>query len=138
MSTLESIGQIRKKAIALLVGIFLAGALAGAGAARLLCDRPHRPWPRPPGPFAELGLSEEQQAKARETMEKYRPSLDAIFEEMQPRLREVRSQMDGEMKQFLTPEQVRKLEELSKHPPMGPGPGPGPGRGPPHRVPETR
>ena len=141
MNTLASLGQVRMRAIALLAVMFIAGALAGAGVSRMV-DYRHRP-PRPPwmGPFGELGLTAEQDARVRAVFEKHRPELDAILAETRPKVREVQKAIDDDLSAILTPEQLHKLQQLkgdgrlpppSFPPGLGPhGAGPAPGLLPP-------
>ena len=118
----------------LVLGVFLAGAVTGAGVVT---------WLRPPGfppglppraaglppPLAELGLTLEQQAKARAIAEKYRPALEAVLQESFPRIREVQEQMDRELRSVLTEAQAKRFDELRlRRPPLPGGLGP---RGPP-------
>jgi hypothetical protein len=133
--------------VLVLVAVFAAGAATGAGLARAF--RPHGPGPagpRPPGdglpPFvAELGLSPDQLARARDIAERHRSEIEAVVQEAFPRVRAVQDQVDQEIRAILTPEQAKRFDELrSRRPPLrGPGgrgdrpPGP-PGldpRGPP-------
>ena len=141
MTTLASLGALRLRAVGLLAVVFLSGALAGAGLAPLLRGRHYPPSaPFPPhgdGPFHELGLTPDQEARAHQIIEKHRDELDAIWKEAMPRVRAVQDTIDAELRAtVLTPEQSRKLDELKAHgpppPPAGaPGMGPGPMMPPP-------
>ena len=132
MPTLASLGQLRIRAIGLLAAVFLAGALAGAGVIRYFEPRPPPPPPGPGlGPFSQLGLTPDQQARAREIIEKHRGELDAIVKETMPRVRAVQETIDREMLTVLTPDQLERFRALRPPPPMpGMGPPPGP-PGPP-------
>jgi|WetSurMetagenome_2_1015567.scaffolds.fasta_scaffold976394_2 Spy/CpxP family protein refolding chaperone len=108
--------RTRTLAVLLLVGTFVIGALTGAGVLVLL-----GPPPPPPGgpmrggglgPLTALGLSDEQMTQARELRERYRPELEAIFKETRPKVRVVQEQIEGELRQLLTPEQRLRLDEL--------------------------
>jgi Spy/CpxP family protein refolding chaperone len=141
MTAFASLGQVKLRAIALLAAMFLAGALAGAGLGRLLEPRGG---PHPPGmgPYARLGLTPEQQARARAIFEAHRGELDAILSEAMPRVRKVQDSIDLEMREVLTPEQRDRLARLQAESPPGmpgmPGMGPppdGPPPGPPPRMP---
>ena len=135
---MTDLGSMRFRAFALLAAMFVVGAFAGAGLVRFV-DRPHPMPPRPPGMelFSRLGLSPEQEVRARAIFEKHRPELDAIVRETMPRVRVVQETVDREMAEILTPEQARRFEELKRNmpPPGAGGPGglggpDGPGRGP--------
>ena len=131
--------QIRLLTALLLFGTFLSGAVAGAGFYRFTSGQPslqrHRP-PAPflPGPPGALKLTPEQEAKAGEITGRYRPKLEALLLEGFPKIQAINDQMEGEMRQILTAEQVRKLDELkAQRPPMPPFGPPGNG-GPPSAV----
>jgi Spy/CpxP family protein refolding chaperone len=126
--------QIRLLTALLLFGTFLSGAVVGAGFYRFSAAPPPRP-PHPhapflPGPPGALHLTPEQETKAREITDRYRPKLDALMREGFPKFQVINEAMEKEMRELLTPEQVRKLDELKAHrPPMPPLPGRGPGFG---------
>jgi hypothetical protein len=112
----------------LLVGVFAAGNVTGAGLCWWLAPAPYFPR-RPtgmPGPFGELGLSKENERKVIQILEKHRPELEAVLQETFPKARLVFDKIDKEVSVFLTPEQRKKLEQFKQHkppfPPMGFGP----------------
>ncbi len=120
--------------------VFLAGAVAGAGVLAWL--RPPAP-PRPPPPRAgwlqrhlsELELTAEQQKSAQALFDKYRATVEAAVQETFPRTRAAQEQMERELRAILTEAQAKKLDEIQARrppPPLGglrhPGP---PGFGPP-------
>jgi hypothetical protein len=120
----------------LLLGTFLAGALAATGVVFALHGHghPRPPEGRPPLPrqFQELGLSASQQLQAEAIFERHRPELDAVLQESYPRIRAVNERMESELRSILTPEQVQQLERLEARRPPGSGfPGGRPGAGPP-------
>ena len=122
--------QIRLLTALLLFGTFLLGAVAGAGFYRFTAAppaRPHRPYaPFLPGPPGALQLTPEQEAKAKDITDKYRPKLEALLREGFPKFQAINDEMEKEMRQLLLPEQIRRLDELKAHrPPMLPGMGPG-------------
>jgi Spy/CpxP family protein refolding chaperone len=124
--------QIRLLTALLLFGTFLFGAATGAGFSRYnhMPPGPHRP-PPPflPGPPGALKLTSEQEAKAHEITERYRPQLEAILRANFPKVQALNEQMEQELRQILTPEQTKILDEMKAHrPPMPPG---GPGGPPP-------
>jgi Spy/CpxP family protein refolding chaperone len=135
MTALASLGALRLRALALLLVVFVAGGFAGAGLARLHAPR----WPHPPppgaGPYSQLGLTADQEARAQQVFEKHRAELDAILHETMPRVRAVQDTIDAEMRSVLTPDQIRRLDELKANapppPPGMPGMGPPPGLPPP-------
>lgn len=135
----------------IVLGTFLAGALAGAGLARSL--RPptreepplqHR-GPPVPLPLRELGLTPAQDEQVKQIVERHRPELEAIVRESFPRVRAVNQRIEAEVRALLTPEQQKLLEQLQarrpppgmhgpRHGPPG-GPPPAPGEGPPPGLP---
>lgn len=124
--------QIRLLTALLLFGTFLLGAATGTGFSRWNHMPPglHRP-PPPflPGPPGALKLTPEQEAKAHEITERYRPQLEAILRANFPKVQALNEQMEKELRQILTPEQAKILDEMKAHrPPMSPG---GPGGPPP-------
>jgi Spy/CpxP family protein refolding chaperone len=125
--------QIRLLTALLLFGTFLSGAVAGAGFARWMHLPPPPPRPAPflPGPPGALKLTPAQEAKARAITEHYRPQLEAILRANFPKVQAINEQMEKELREMLTPEQIKVLDDIKAHrPPMPPG-GPMPGAGPP-------
>ena len=123
-----------------LVGVFAAGALFGAGLMRWMA--PHDPIaehegmrPPPPGPIEamthELGLDATQRDQLRTIADAHRADLEAIMHETQPRIRAVLETIEQEMTPHLRPEQVEKLEAWRKRRPPPPMPGMGPPPGAP-------
>lgn len=125
-----------------LVGVFAAGALFGAGLLRWVAphDAPHerRP-PEPPGPIEamthELDLDASQRDQLRAIMDAHGPELDAILRETQPRIRRVLEAIEADMVPHLRADQVKKLEEWRKRRPPPPMPGMGPPPPPPGGLP---
>ena len=131
----------------IVLGVFLAGAAAGAGVmAALRRGGPRFPPPHHDGWFPphlnELDLTEDQQKRAKVIFEKYHAVVEATVKETFPRVRAAQEQMERELRAILTDAQAKKLDEIQAHRPPprlggpglgGPGPlGPGPGpRGPP-------
>lgn len=122
--------RLRLQTSLLLLAVFAAGVVTGAGVLRWLAPRPEVPRAAsptalaPPLPAArlprELRLTPEQEERAREIGERYRPELEALAKEMKPRVRAVQDRMEGEFLALLTPEQRQQLaaiEERRKHPP---------------------
>jgi hypothetical protein len=132
MTALRSLQAPRLRAIGLLAAMFLAGALTGTGLMRALEPRPPERLPYPGMEiYARLGLSREQQERARAIFEAHRPDLDAVLREMLPRVRAVEEAIDREMLAYLTPEQARRLDEIKAAPPPPPPGPPPPGMPPP-------
>jgi hypothetical protein len=140
--------QIRLLTAVLLFGTFLLGAAFGAGLSRWnrMPLPPLPPTPFLPGPPGALGLTTEQEAKAREITERYRPELEAILREGMPKVKAINEKMEQELRVILSPEQRKIVDEMkARRPPMPPGGpmppgllgpgGPPPGGGPPHMPP---
>jgi Spy/CpxP family protein refolding chaperone len=115
-----------------LVGVFAAGALFGAGLMRW--NRPDHP-PRPPaGPIEamthELDLDASQIDALHAIEAAHRPALDAIMRSTQPRVREQLHEIEDELRAMnLRADQIQKLEAWRARrslqpppppPPMGP------------------
>ena len=133
------------------LAIFLAGALSGAGLYRALAQ-PGRPPPPPregPPPrgappwLRELDLTAEQETQARAILDKHRPALEAILHQQFPRVRAIEDQVQSELRALLSPAQQKRLDEIrARRPgplrPDGPRPlhwdgPPPPGEPPPPR-----
>ncbi|MBI2894025.1 MAG: periplasmic heavy metal sensor [Deltaproteobacteria bacterium] len=120
--------KIRLLTALVLFGTFVVGVIGGAGLCRWL-GPPAPPHPPPHfqpghlGPFAELGLSGEQERRAREIMERHRPELEAILHETFPKVRAINERMARELREVLTPEQRSKLDEIEARRPPPPPPG---------------
>jgi len=122
--------QIRLLTALLLFATFVLGIVAGVGLSQWI--RIGLPPPRPPAPFlpgppGALKLTPEQEAKAREITERYRPQLEAIVREGFPKVKAINEKMENELREILSPEQRKALDEIKAHrPPFPPG-GPMPG-----------
>lgn len=128
----SSPSRIRAVTALVIIGTFLLGTAVGAGLYHW--RTPGRP-PLPPAPvfhmLAELGLSASQQQRAQEIRERHEPELKAIFLESFPKMRAVHAKMEEELRAILTPEQQKKLDELTKLRPFRMGLGPPPPFPPP-------
>jgi hypothetical protein len=134
MTTERSPRQIRLLTALLLFGTFLFGAIAGAGFSRWnhMPPPPPRPAPFLPGPPGALKLTPDQEAKARAITEHYRPQLEAILRASYPKVQVLNEQMEKEMREILSQEQRKALDEMKAHrPPMPPSGPMTPGAGPP-------
>jgi uncharacterized membrane protein len=150
MMILESQARVRIVGALVLVGVFAAGAVFGAGLARWSQPGqpeqptarelpPRRPPPGGPVPamIHELQLDPAQIEALHQIERAHRGELDTIARETMPRVRAVLDAMEHDLEPQLRPEQLRLLEEWRKRRPPPPllgvprGPG-GPGRrGPP-------
>lgn len=136
--------RVRLVTVLLLVGVFAAGALTGAGIYDWAMPRRSLP------PFRrfvdELRLSPDQATRAREIGERHRVELEAVFRETQPRISAIQEEMEGELRTILNEEQRGRLDrfqerrrQLDVNPPgmeprpegSGMGQPPGLGMGPP-------
>jgi hypothetical protein len=131
--------RVRLMTALLLAATFAAGTAAGAGLCRWAapCHGPPGPPPFALEQFRELGLSPDQQSRAREIAERHRPELEEILRATFPKVRAIHEQMGKELRERLTAEQRTKLDEIeARRPPPGspfpggPPPGRGRGRGP--------
>jgi Spy/CpxP family protein refolding chaperone len=132
-------GSTRRTAAALLVAVFVLGAVCGA-ALFYLGQRSVRPAHReaggPPGPdhpmarmTRDLDLDPEQRAAIREILEEQRVQLGTFLEGSREKIREV-----------LRPDQQERFDVMRPADPAHPG-GPPPGHRPPppgHRPPPLR
>ena len=120
----------------ILVGVFAAGTLFGAGLMRLHApavapvDGPMMGRPRG-GPVEvmrrELSLDAEQDRKLQEIVGAHRGELDSIGRSAQETVRRIMFAIEDELRPHLSAEQVQRLETWrTRRPPMGP-----PGMGPP-------
>jgi hypothetical protein len=120
-----------------LVGIFAAGALFGAGIMRFATPTPAEPpglparggppGGPPGGPIAaikhELALDADQIAALDAIAAAHRDELEAIGRETQGRVRHVLFSIEDELAPKLRPDQVEKLAQwrrTRRPPPMGP------------------
>ncbi|HET9987290.1 MAG TPA: hypothetical protein VFQ65_02200 [Kofleriaceae bacterium] len=115
-----------------LVGVFAAGALFGAGLMRW--HAPDRPPPRGGGPIDamvhELALDDAQIDALHAIERAHRGELDRIAHDTQPRVRAVLFAIEDELRPRLRPEQIDALEHWRQHRPPALPPGP-PGPPPP-------
>ncbi|MBK8482407.1 MAG: periplasmic heavy metal sensor [Proteobacteria bacterium] len=108
---------IRARTAVLLLAVFAAGGLSGAAVDRWLghCPRP----PAGPAPFGPAGprglnLSPEQGEKARAIGDRHRPELEAIRQEVMPRVLDIHDRMQRELRAILTPSQRNVLDRAVK------------------------
>ncbi len=107
----------------IVLSIFLAGAVAGAGVFAWLrpAGRPWRPHHRDlPALFAELELTAEQREKAKGIFDKHRAIVESILKQNFPRVRAADEQTQRELRAILTETQNKKLDEIeARRPPPG-------------------
>lgn len=118
--------RVRVTTGVLIVTVFVSGAVVGGGLLRVFGE-PKTPTPGTLGPpLSELGLSAEQTNKALKVRESYRPQIEAVVNEMMPRVREINERVETDVRAFLSEEQRRRLDELkkSRRPPPLPMPPP--------------
>jgi len=114
-------GRVRFLSALVVLAVFGAGVAAGFGL--FLWRAPGAPKPRggldlrPPS-LEALGLSREQEAKAHEIGERYRPEIEEIRREVAPRIRTIHERMREEMEAYLSPAQ-RALQDAAL-PPLDP------------------
>jgi hypothetical protein len=142
MTPADSPRRIHLLTALLLVGTFAAGVVTGAGVVRSVVPpappaAAPAPVPAPPLPAyrlpREVRLTPEQDARAREIGERFRPELEALAREMRPKVRSVQDRMEAELLALLTPEQRRQLADIAerrRHPPRPEAPA-GSGEEPP-------
>ena len=108
---MRSESWLRLMSVLVLVGVFAAGALVGAGAMRFTAEPPR---PARPGPIEamhhELALDREQGEALHAIVEHHQGDLDAIVRDAQPKIRTVLYAIEDELRPRLRPEQVQKLE----------------------------
>ena len=137
---------LRSMSAFVLVGVFAAGAVFGAGLVRWTQPPPGR-WPPLPGGgrpahvgggaaqamTRELGLDAAQVLRLEALTDARRGELETITREVQGRVRDVLHGIEEDMRPSLRPEQIEKLAGWRARrppPPLG-GMGPPPGRHPP-------
>jgi hypothetical protein len=122
---------LRLMSVFVLIGVFAAGTLFGAGLMRW--NAPPHPPPHFGGPIEaikhELDLDAAQIAALDMIAASHRPALDAIGRETQGKVRRTLLAIEDELVPRLRPDQVEKLAHWRKMrpslpPPMGPHPPP--------------
>jgi len=147
---IESLGRIRLQGITLLAVAFLVGGVVGVVFEKIRSEPGGRPvfgrmadlhgrlGELPPF-LDELGLSEQQEARIREILEKRRPMTDSILQQTMPHLRAILDSTRNDIRKLLTPEQCVRLDrQLPRRDEAGqswPPPGPGDTSGHPPRPP---
>ncbi len=132
--------------IVILLGVFAAGAVFGAGLVRTHAPERGGPPPMPPGPaerlIHHLQLTPAQAEELHRIERAHRDELDRLMKETMPKIRAVMDAVENELRPVLTEEQRTRLDELQRDrpppPPFGPppfGPPPGHHRPPPGHFP---
>jgi Spy/CpxP family protein refolding chaperone len=106
-------------AIALLVAVAAVGFALGA----LTTDYTHRPPPRDGrgrNGYAthladQLGLDSTQTDSVRAIVQRYRPAMRAVFDQVRPQMDTLRSQMYADISSVLTPAQRPRFDSLLAH-----------------------
>jgi len=141
----ESTVRVRVLGALVLVGVFAAGAVFGAGLVRWTRPGPPPGMGAPPprqGPetamIRELDLDRDQIAALKAIEARHRADLETIAHDTVPRVRKVLEAIEDELTPKLRPDQVEKLKawRARRGPPPMPGMGPppgGPGGPPPGR-----
>jgi hypothetical protein len=103
----------------LLLVVFLSGAVLGAGILHFSRGRRGRAQDRLGPPLSEIGLSGEQELRARKVLDGYRPQIEAVLKDALPKIQVINEEVEAQVREFLTPDQVRHLEEIKqrKRPP---------------------
>ena len=113
------IARSRLGAVGLLVAAMSLGALAGGIAVSAAEHRDGGPESHRHGRDGvmtrlteELSLSREQQDSIRAVLDRHRPEMDSMWQEVRPRFDSVRTVMRGEIRAQLTTEQQTKYQQL--------------------------
>lgn len=142
---LESLGRVKAQGVFLLAVVFVIGAFAGAAFERARESRfgpPPRPGQgTPPEWRRQLRLTDDQDRRIREILEKNRSRADAILDQFLPRLQAVTDSIRVEVRAVLAPDQQKTFDRLQpaldrplpdrRHPFGGLPPGGRPADGPP-------
>lgn len=119
MSSDAGARRVRLWSILVIAGVFLAGAVAGAGLFAWLRPPPHKWRPhRPdlPALFSELELTPDQREKATAIFDKHRAAVESILKASFPRVRAEEEQSQRELRTILTDAQQKKLDEIEARP----------------------
>jgi hypothetical protein len=108
-----------RKAVLLLIATFILGALTGA-AGMAVAERKSESLPRDRRTeYLEhltrtLGLSGTQRDSVGAVLDRYRPTMDTLMQEIRPRLDTVRAAMRVEIAKHLSPKQQKEYEEMQQ------------------------
>jgi len=124
--------RARVLGVLLMIGVFAAGAVFGAG-----LIHQHQPGPPPPPPspadrlIHQLHLTPAQAKRLHELNEAHREELGRLMRETMPRIRAVLDSVENELRPDLTDEQRALLDEVQASRPPADAPLPGMPGGPP-------
>jgi Spy/CpxP family protein refolding chaperone len=123
----ESPARVRLATAAVVITVFLAGALVGVGVERWSASRAELAAVPPRGfgvflPLEGLELTPEQHTKIDAILERHQRELETLLRESYPRARAVGDRLEAEIQAVLTPEQQRKFAELKRKSPRLPTP----------------
>ena len=126
MTNLKSNWGLRVQGMALIIVVFVVGALVGGASERIRASqsgplRPARMMAASlPKGFEQLGLTEEQSEAVRGIFEAARPATDSVMREMMPVLRAMRDSVHARIRGVLTAEQAATLDSLTQQRPSRP------------------
>ncbi|HEY3129517.1 MAG TPA: hypothetical protein VGL91_08665 [Acidobacteriota bacterium] len=110
--------NVRQRAIAALVAVFLIGCAAGGGAAYLFLGKTRASENSRASRLAKLAevlhLSQQQEAQLREIMAESRRRFDAARAETAPKFQAIRMETDKKIFAILNEEQKKKFEAFLK------------------------
>jgi gas vesicle protein len=107
--------RARALSAALLVAVFVAGALVGAAADRALAPQAHRRGPHhrlEAEIFENLKLDARQKAEVETILARRRTEAAAVWSEVKPRLNQVVAGTRDDLSRVLTPEQLREYDRV--------------------------
>ena len=110
----------RVRALVLLIAVFAAGVLAGAGGFLLLGGRgPRRPSRHGPDEFIRyatktLDLTPAQQDSVLAILTRRKASMDSLWAEVGPRFETLQTSVRSDIRAQLNPDQQRKFAEMNK------------------------
>ncbi len=106
-----------RKAVVLLIATFILGALTGAAGMAVAERRAESPRRDRRTEYLEhltssLRLSPMQRDSVGAVLDRYRPVMDTLMQEIRPRLDTVRAAMREEIAKYLSPTQQKEYEEM--------------------------
>jgi hypothetical protein len=111
----------RLAAVTLLAATFVVGAVAGGAGMMMAEHREERGVKASHGRAGflarltdQLDLNQSQRDSICSILERHRPTMDSMWEEVRPRFDSVRTQMRQEIRTQLSPEQQQRYQELQE------------------------